>query len=174
MIELLNPKDIYVTAILDDKQDAIKLVCNVLMVSSYNIDTQTAPMTSLIVTFAHTDPKQNFMRSGPFTQHMISGDELIKLLEEPGGITIDTIEDSVLKTGLPASHVAAEDMKKYEGAGPVWSEFIIAGVRKQVEEIKKIQETAMAARPPGPIQIPVGPEHTEMVPPIPTPTEPRS
>ena len=114
MLKLLNPaKDGYIDAELDEKGEPYKIVADVLETIHYVIDTQISPMSNLTVTFARVDPRNQFMKAGPQTQHFITGEELIIVLGKPGGIAIEAIEDSVLRTGIPsAAHQA-------EGSGAV-------------------------------------------------------
>src|SRR4030095_15176261 len=142
MLHLKNPKDHFVSAILDENGNAVKVVCDLLVAGHYLIDTKTNPMASLTVTFDQADeveppppeavqlptpppapehlpvlpepPKSTLLRAGPMTQHMITGNELATILEEPGGITVEAIEESVLRTGIPSAGIAAEDLELYE------------------------------------------------------------
>src|SRR5262245_3132905 len=122
MLKLLNPKDHYVSAILDAQGNAVKIECDLLVAAHYVIDTKTS-IVSLTVTFEKADdqgpialPKiagaTSFYKAGPMVQHMIIGEELVQVIE--GGITIEGIEESVLRTGIPSANIAVEDLELYE------------------------------------------------------------
>jgi hypothetical protein len=162
MLYLKNPKDHYVSAILDENGNAVKVVCDLLIAGHYVIDTKTNPMTTLTVTFDRADeieppppeatqlptpppapehlpvlpepPQSTLLRAGPMTQHMITGNELVMILEAPGGITVEAIEESVLRTGIPNAYIAAEDLELYEAGWRVAE--LIAGIRRQVTELE--------------------------------------
>ena len=155
MLQLVHPElHGYVGAELDEKGEPIKINCDVLEVLAYYIDSQTAPDASLVVTYARVDPRNNFKKGGPYTQHVIIGLELIAVLEEPGGITIKAIEDSTLRTGIPMAHIRAEDLKPYE-PGPAWNERIIDLVKRQMEAQRTAQGLPMT--PPMMTSIPGAP-----------------
>ena len=97
-------------------------------------------MSALTVTFARVDPSNGFMKAGPQTQHLITGEELIVVLATPGGITIEAIEESVLRTGIPSAQIRPEDMAPYEGPKPEldWYGRMIEDIRRKLEELKKV------------------------------------
>ena len=125
---------------LDEKGEPIKIVCDVLEVLTYVIDSQTSPMSALTVTFARVDPSNDFMKAGPQTQHLITGEELIIVLATPGGITIEAIEESVLRTGIPGAAIKPEDLAPYEGPKPKldWYGRMIEDTRRKLEELKNV------------------------------------
>jgi hypothetical protein len=149
MLHLKNPKDHFVGAMLDENGNAVKVVCDLLVAGAYVIDTKTSPMTSLVVTFDRADEveappeathlptlpppvESSLLRAGPMTQHMISGLELATILE--GGITIEAIEESVLRTGIPSANIAAEDLELYEAGFRVKE--LVAGIKSRVAKLE--------------------------------------
>jgi hypothetical protein len=161
MLHLKNPKDWFVSAILDENGNAVKVVCDLLVAGHYVIDTKMNPV-SLVVTFDRADeieppppeatqlptpppapeqlpvlpesPKSTLLRAGPITQHIISGNELATILEGPGGIEVATIEESVLRTGIPSAGIAAEDLELYEQGWRVKE--LIAQIRWRVAQLE--------------------------------------
>jgi hypothetical protein len=138
-------------------------VCDLLVAGHYVIDTKTSPMTTLTVTFDRADeieppppepthlptpppapehlpvlppaPESTLRRAGPITQHMISGNELATILEVPAGIEVASIEESVLRTGIPSANIAAEDLELYETGWRVNE--VIAEIRWRVAKLEE-------------------------------------
>jgi hypothetical protein len=137
----------YVGADLNEKREPIKIVCDVLEVVHYVLDSQTSPLGSLAVTFARVDPNNGFLKAGPQTQHMITGLELIEVLAKPEGITIDVIEASTLKTGIPGSHIRPEDIAPYLGAKPQldWYGRIIEDTKRKLAAMAGVPLPGMAS-----------------------------
>src|SRR4030095_11398554 len=152
MLKLLNPKDHYVGAILDEQGNAIKLVCDLLVVGHFAFDTKTQP-PSVTVTFDKADEQlpidepaveprivtETLFRAGPMVQHLIVGDEMIWILQH--GINVENIELSVVRTGIPSAGIAAEDLERYESdINPDPSGFrvneLIAKIRRQMAELE--------------------------------------
>jgi hypothetical protein len=68
------------------------------------------------------------------TQHIITGSEVVTVLELPTGITVEAIEESVLRTGIPSANIAAEDLELYE---PGWRvNELVAGIKRQVAKLE--------------------------------------
>ena len=137
---------------LDPDGNPVKIVADVLEVIHYVIDSATSPMTSLTVTFAKVDSNNDYMQAGPLVQHVITAHELIVVLGTPGGITIEGIEESTLRTGIPGAGIEAKDLEPHmpPTAKPSWEANLIAGIRKKMEAIAKV--------PPAPIPPPEEPD----------------
>jgi hypothetical protein len=156
VLKLLNPKDHYVGAILDQDGNALKLVCDLLVVGHFAFDTKTQP-PSVTVTFDKADEQlppdepavtplivtETLFRAGPMVQHLIIGEELIWILDH--GVSVENIELSVLRTGIPTAGIPAEDLEYYE-PGLRMAE-LIAKIRKQMaQEQERLQSSP--AMPP--------------------------
>ena len=140
MLQLLQP-DIhgFVDAVLDAAGNPVKITCDVLKIIQFSLDSQTAPEPSLFVTFGRVDPRLDYMMAGPQTIHTIVGLELIEVLENPAGITVEVIETSVLKTGIPSSHIRPEDLAPFATPETTtsWSAGIIDMIKKYQEKVKQ-------------------------------------
>jgi hypothetical protein len=145
MLKLKNPKDWYVGAILDEDGNAIKIVCDLLVVGHFAFDTKTQP-PSVTATFDKADEQlppdepmvtplivtETLFRAGPLVQHLIIGEELVWILDH--GVSVENIELSVLRTGIPSAGIPPEDLEYYE-PGLRMSE-LIAQIRRQLAELE--------------------------------------
>lgn len=152
MLKIKNPLlNGYVGAILDENGDPVKVVCDVLEVSHYVLDADTSPMMTLTATYARFDSSKNYLRAGPLTQHMITGEELALILEGPGGVSVEAIDASTAKTGIPSAGIGPEDIS-LDPILPAWrTEYYVQKLR---DAVKKIEEEMMmpANIPDPPIQ----------------------
>jgi hypothetical protein len=145
MLLLKNPKDHYVGAILDEQGNALKLVCDLLVVGHFAFDTKTDP-PSVTVTFDKADEQlppdepavtpmivtETLFRAGPMVQHLIIGEELVWILEH--GVSVENIELSVLRTGIPGAGIPPEDLEYYE-PGLRMAE-LIAKIKRQIAKLE--------------------------------------
>jgi hypothetical protein len=140
MLRLQDPsRHGHVGAALDSSGEPYKIVCDVLVVTCYVVDCDTMPMPSITVTFARVDSSRDFARSGPLVQHLITGHELIEILEDLP-ITIESIEASVLGTGIPTAYIAPEDLA-VDPSLPSWmNQTIIARMRDTLAKLKAQRE----------------------------------
>ena len=149
MLKIMNvPKHGYEGAYLDEDGNPQKVTCDILEVVSYFLDADTSPMMSLTVTYGRFDSTAEYYRAGPVTQHLITGEELADIIEkQPAGITIEEIDKSTAKTGIPSAGIEPKDVLYMPNTpgGPAWrAEYYVKKLREQV---KKLQEQRMQ---PGP------------------------
>jgi hypothetical protein len=141
-------------------------VCDLLVVGHFAFDTKTEP-PSVTVTFDKADEQlppdeprptpliftETLFRAGPVVQHFIIGEELVWILDH--GVSVENIELSVLRTGIPGAGIPPEDLEYYEPGFRVAE--LIARIRRQLAQLEAQRLKPM----PSPTTLPMGSANAE-------------